>query len=152
MAMAMAMALACSRTDATAPPVTTRDAAPRDAPKAAAAEPPDPGASEAGPNTTGALEAEEPSAPPPTETPDAAPGDPPPSIDDAKGMATEALVAAHGEPDETQGDRWIYRYPRDAACVDREIVYTLTVRGGTVTAVKRATRQTGKHCEPPDMP
>lgn len=67
-------------------------------------------------------------------------------------MTVEALVTEHGQPDEKQRDRWIYRYPRDAGCVDREIVYTLRVRAGEVVDVKRQTRQTGKHCEPTFVP
>lgn len=140
----LAIATACSRGDATAPPVgqvppgSQREAEPIAAPDPEPASAPEPES----------VATDEIPAEPPVE-PTSPPSRP---IDDAKGMATEALVAAHGEPDEKKGERWIYRYPRDGSCVDREIVYTLKVKNGTIADVQRSTRQTGQHCAPTDMP
>jgi hypothetical protein len=91
-------------------------------------------------------------APPPSEPAPAEPTTPACPIDDAKGMTDVDLVDQHGPPDEKNGERWTYRYPRDGGCVDREIVYTLRLKNRVVVEVKRSTRQTGKHCAPVDMP
>lgn len=93
-----------------------------------------------------------PAAPPEPEPAPSEPATPTRPIDDAKGMTDVDLVDQHGPPDEKNGERWIYRYPRDVGCVDREIVYTLRLKNRVVVEVKRSTRQTGKHCAPVDMP
>ena len=154
----LAIATGCSRGDATAPPVATREEA---APTPAATKPepsredaparPAPAADSADPTDAGPADPAAGAGDEPAPTGAAAPtAAPPRPIDDAEGMTAEALVAAHGEPDDKKGDSWIYRYPRDGGCTDREIVYTLRVRKGTVADVQRTTRQTGQHCAPTD--
>ncbi|HWB76733.1 MAG TPA: hypothetical protein VG755_17325 [Nannocystaceae bacterium] len=69
------------------------------------------------------------------------------SIDDARGLSREAVVARWGEPDRKDGARWTYVFPRPPSCTDREIVYVLRMKGDEVASVERSTRRTGKVCE-----
>lgn len=158
LALGIAIAVGCSRGDATAPPVAAADspASPSAAPAPAAED----RAPAAEPEPTRA----DPDSPPAGASPttQAAPSEPEPArsepttaarpIDDAKGMTDVDLVDQHGPPDEKNGERWIYRYPREGGCVDREIVYTLRLKRRVVVEVKRSTRQTGKHCAPDGVP
>jgi hypothetical protein len=142
--LAISLAVACSRGDAIAQPETAEPATPEVAPDATPEPTPAP--------TPAPMPEPTPEPAPPAPAAEPQPASPSRSIDDAEGMTTEALLAAHGKPDATKGERWIYRYPRDGGCVDREIVYTLQVREGVVTAVDRTTQQTGRHCEPMGSP
>jgi hypothetical protein len=153
-ALGFAIAIGCSRGDVTAPPVAAADpgASPSTAPAPVAEE----SAPAAEPEPPSAAPVAPPTAPPePEPEPEPAPAEPTTParpIDDAKGMRDVDLVDQHGPPDEKNGERWTYRYPRDGGCVDREIVYTLRLKNRVVVEVKRSTRQTGKHCAPVDMP